>query len=381
MSDHKFLIKQIVNADYEKELEQIGYDSSYRSKAKEKLMFKNLKIYNLSLPQANILKQLALSLGADCATNRDVITGKAETSDVILSGSFSQLNKISQKLKLQPFSMSQLADAIKNQLEKKTERTKIVGILNITNNSFSDGGQYNTYGKACEKFTQLVDEGSDIIDIGAESTKPGAKPISSQEQLDKILPILKYAQEKGYNVPISIDTRSSIVAQECLNNGAKIINDVSGLKYDPRIAKVVAEKNATLVIQHSLGNEVNMAEYENYENVIDDVFYDLNRQINLAKYYGVNSIIIDPGIGFDKNLEDNFKIINRIEEFYSLGYPVMLGISRKSLLNMPNSSNEEKDIYTLALNTLAIEHKVDYLRVHNVKIHKNLLNLYHQEHI
>lgn len=379
MSDNKFLIKQIVNADYEKELELIGYDSSYRGKAKEKLMFKNLKIYNLSLPQANILKQIALSFGADCATNKDVITGQAETSDVILSGSFSQLNKISQKLKLQPFSMSILADAIKKQLTEKNERTKIVGILNITSNSFSDGGQYNTYEKACEKLTQLIDEGADIIDIGAESTKPGAKPVSSQEQLEKLLPILKYAQKKGYNVPISIDTRSSIVAQECLENGAKIINDVSGLKYDPRIAKVVAEKNATLIIQHSLGNEVNMKDYENYESVIDDVFYDLNRQINLAKYYGVNSIIVDPGIGFDKNLEDNFKIINRIEEFYSLGYPVMLGISRKSLLNMTNSSNEEKDIYTLALNALAIEHNVDYIRVHNVKIHKNLLNLYHKE--
>ena len=138
----------------------------------------------------------------------------------------------------------------------------------------------------------------------------------------------------------------------------------------------MAEHNATLVIQHSLGNEVNMVENVEYENIMDDVFYDINRQITLAKHYGVESIIIDPGIGFDKNLEENFVIINRIEEFFSLGYPVMTGISRKSLLNLKDSSNEEKDIYTLALNTLAIEHNVDYIRVHNVKMHKKLFETY-----
>lgn len=370
-----FLIKSINTDDYEKELELIGFDSSYKHKAVEKLIFKNLKIYSLTVPQANILKQVALSVGADCATHKEVITGKQEISDAILSGSFSQLRKIAQKLRFQPFGLKILADKIEEQLNRKQIQTKIVGILNITDNSFSDGGEFNSFEKAVKHFDELVQEGADIIDIGAESTKPNTKGVSSEEQIKKIVPVLEYVKDK-YNIPISIDTRSSLVAQECLRKGASIINDVSGLKYDPRIAKVVAEHNATLVIQHSLGNEVNMVENVEYENIMDDVFYDINRQITLAKHYGVESIIIDPGIGFDKNLEENFVIINRIEEFFSLGYPVMTGISRKSLLNLKDSSNEEKDIYTLALNTLAIEHNVDYIRVHNVKMHKKLFETY-----
>ncbi|MBO6272710.1 dihydropteroate synthase [bacterium] len=370
-----FLIKSINTDDYEKELELIGFDSSYKHKAVEKLIFKNLKIYSLTVPQANILKQVALSVGADCATHKEVITGKQEISDAILSGSFSQLRKIAQKLRFQPFGLKILADKIEEQLNRKQIQTKIVGILNITDNSFSDGGEFNSFEKAVKHFDELVQDGADIIDIGAESTKPNTKGVSSEEQIKKIVPVLEYVKDK-YNIPISIDTRSSLVAQECLRKGASIINDVSGLKYDPRIAKVVAEHNATLVIQHSLGNEVNMVENVEYENIMDDVFYDINRQITLAKHYGVESIIIDPGIGFDKNLEENFVIINRIEEFFSLGYPVMTGISRKSLLNLKDSSNEEKDIYTLALNTLAIEHNVDYIRVHNVKMHKKLFETY-----
>lgn len=370
-----FLIKSINTDDYEKELELIGFDSSYKHKAVEKLIFKNLKIYSLTVPQANILKQVALSVGADCATHKEVITGKKEISDAILSGSFSQLRKIAQKLRFQPFGLKILADKIEEQLNRKQIQTKIVGILNITDNSFSDGGEFNSFEKAVKHFDELVQDGADIIDIGAESTKPNTKGVSSEEQIKKIVPVLEYVKDK-YNIPISIDTRSSLVAQECLRKGASIINDVSGLKYDPRIAKVVAEHNATLVIQHSLGNEVNMVENVEYENIMDDVFYDINRQITLAKHYGVESIIIDPGIGFDKNLEENFVIINRIEEFFSLGYPVMTGISRKSLLNLKDSSNEEKDIYTLALNTLAIEHNVDYIRVHNVKMHKKLFETY-----
>ena len=370
-----FLIKSINTDDYEKELELIGFDSSYKHKAVEKLIFKNLKIYSLTVPQANILKQVALSVGADCATHKEVITGKKEISDAILSGSFSQLRKIAQKLRFQPFGLKILADKIEEQLNRKQIQTKIVGILNITDNSFSDGGEFNSFEKAVKHFDELVQDGADIIDIGAESTKPNTKGVSSEEQIKKIVPVLEYVKDK-YNIPISIDTRSSLVAQECLRKGASIINDVSGLKYDPRIAKVVAEHNATLVIQHSLGNEVNMVENVEYENIMDDVCYDINRQITLAKHYGVESIIIDPGIGFDKNLEENFVIINRIEEFFSLGYPVMTGISRKSLLNLKDSSNEEKDIYTLALNTLAIEHNVDYIRVHNVKMHKKLFETY-----
>ena len=379
MTTQQFLIKQIKNADWEKELEIIGFDKTYRHKYADKFMFKNLKIYNLSTPQANILKQTALTVGGDCAIHREVITGKIEKSDVILSGSFAQLNKIAKKLKHQPFGLSELADKITAQLVEKRNKTKIIGILNITPNSFSDGGMYNTTERACEHFKQLIAEGADIVDIGAESTKPGAPAVSSGKQLEKIMPVLRFIKQEKYNIPISIDTRNSIVAEECLKNGASIINDVSGLKYDKDMAKIIAKYGGGLILQHSLGNEKNMEEKPNYKNLIDDIFQDLSLQVDYAKSCGIENIIIDAGIGFDKDLEDNFKIINRLEEFYSLGYPVMIGLSRKSLLGLKDADNDERDLYTLALNTLAIEHHIDFIRVHNVKIHRKLMDIYKKD--
>lgn len=376
MVDKKFVIKSINNADYIKELDSIGFDKSYQNKYKEKCRFKNLKIYDLTISQANILKQLALSVGADCATNKNVIVGNVEKSDVILSGSVSQMFKISDKLKHQPFSLSVLSSNILEQLAEKKDRTKIVGILNVTSNSFSDGGMYNTLESACEHLEQLIQDGADIVDIGAESTKPGAESVDDKEQLDKIIPILEYINKNNISVPISIDTRSSKVAEECLKSGARIINDVSGLKYDDKMAEVVAKYAATLVLQHSKGREVNMSDSLEYDNLIDDVYKDLYTQVQLAKNSGIKNIIIDPGIGFDKKLEDNFKIINRIDDFYSMGLPVMVGVSRKSLLNLQNSPNEEKDIYTLAINSILIAHRLDYIRVHNVKLHRKLLDIY-----
>lgn len=373
----KFLIKPIINADLEKELEIIGFDKSYRHKAINKFRYKTLKIYGLSVAQANILKQTSLTVGADCGTNKNVITGNIETSDVILGGSFSQLEKISQKLTHQPFSLGILGEEIKSLLKEKTTQTKIMGILNITDNSFSDGGEYNSTELACEHFKQLVEDGADIIDIGAESTKPLAPSVSAEVQLEKILPILEYS--KNFNVPISIDTRSALVAEKCLEFGADIINDVSGLKYDKDMASVIAKhKNATLILQHSLGSEINMSEEHHYKNVVDDVFNDLYQQIEFAKFNGIENIILDVGIGFDKSRDENFEILRRIEEFYALDYPMMTGISRKSTLGLQNAPNEEKDIFTVALNTLAVNQKVDYLRVHNVKIHKQMLKIMHE---
>jgi dihydropteroate synthase len=373
-----FIIKEIKNTDLNKELKLIGYDGSYIHKALDKFRYKTIKIYNLTIAQANILKQLALSVGADCGTNKNVITGQIELSDAILGGSFSQLFKISDKLSHQPFSLKILGENIKTQLNEKNTKTKIMGILNITNNSFSDGGEFYSLEKSIKHFEKLINDGADIIDIGAESTKPNAEPIPSNEQIKRILPVLEYYQSQNHTIPISIDTRNSDVAEICLKNGATIINDVSGLKYDKEMGKIISKNNAKLILQHSLGNKINMAKIHNYKNIVEDVFKDLYEQTEYAKFLGINDIIIDVGIGFDKTEKENFEILKRIEEFYSLGYPVMTGISRKSLLNLKEKSNEEKDIYTMAFNTLLVEHKVDYIRVHNVKMHKKMIEIFNK---
>lgn len=378
---HDFVLREIKKTNIENELKKIGFDKSYTHKAKEKFEYKNIKIYSLKPAMANIIKQTSLSVGCDCATHREVITGKIENSDCILGGSVSQIKKVAEKLKFQPFGLKKLGE----ELEKlcpplaggpksviSRRGTQLVGILNLTPNSFSDGGMYNDFERAKEHLLELINDGADIVDIGAESTKPYSKAVPAKEQLEKLIPIIDFAKGK---IPLSIDTRSSEVAEECLNAGADIINDVSGFDYDEKMADIIAKYNVPVIIQHSKGTPENMQNSPVYADLMEEIFLNLRKKVDFARSKGIENIIIDPGIGFGKSREDNFEIIHRVEEFESLGCPIMLGISRKSLLNMQNADNFDKDIYTTAINALAIERNVDYIRVHNVKMHKKLIDL------
>ena len=378
---HDFILREIKKTNIENELKKIGFDKSYTHKAKEKFEYKNIKIYSLKPAMANIIKQTSLSVGCDCATHREVITGKIENSDCILGGSVSQIKKVAEKLKFQPFGLKKLGE----ELEKlcpplaggpksviSRRGTQLVGILNLTPNSFSDGGMYNDFERAKEHLLELINDGADIVDIGAESTKPYSKAVPAKEQLEKLIPIIDFAKGK---IPLSIDTRSSEVAEKCLNAGANIINDVSGFDYDEKMADIIAKYNVPVIIQHSKGTPENMQNSPVYADLMEEIFLNLRKKVDFARSKGIENIIIDPGIGFGKSREDNFEIIRRVEEFESLGCPIMLGISRKSLLNMQNADNFDKDIYTTAINALAIERNVDYIRVHNVKMHKKLIDL------
>lgn len=378
---HDFVLREIKKTNIENEIKKIGFDKSYTHKAKEKFEYKNIKIYSLKPAMANIIKQTSLSVGCDCATHREVITGKIENSDCILGGSVSQIKKVAEKLKFQPFDLKKLGE----ELEKlcpplaggpksviSRRGTQLVGILNLTPNSFSDGGMYNDFERAKEHLLELINDGADIVDIGAESTKPYSKAVPAKEQLEKLIPIIDFAKGK---IPLSIDTRSSEVAEECLNAGANIINDVSGFDYDEKMADIIAKYNVPVIIQHSKGTPENMQNSPVYADLMEEIFLNLRKKVDFARSKGIENIIIDPGIGFGKSREDNFEIIRRVEEFESLGCPIMLGISRKSLLNMQNADNFDKDIYTTAINALAIERNVDYIRVHNVKMHKKLIDL------
>lgn len=374
----KFIVKKIDFYKIEEELKNIGFDISYLMNAKNKYQYLNLKIFGLTLPQANILKQTALTVGADCAVHRDVLTANIEKTDCILGGSISQILKISDKLKNQPFSMKVLADVIEERIKTEEKITpKLVGILNLTKNSFSDGGQFYDFSSAVEHLHQLIDEGADIIDIGAESTKAFSEPVSANDQLEKIEPILNYIQKSNINVPISIDTRSSEVALRTIDLGASIINDVSGFDFDKNLVNVVSSTGKKVIIQHSQGTPENMQIKPKYENLVDEIYLSLQNKVEFAQQKGIlkDNIIIDVGIGYGKTKEQNFELIRRIDEFKSIGCEIMLGISRKSLLDMKDETNEVKDIYTTALSSLAIERNVDYLRVHNVKMHKALIEL------
>lgn len=376
---HDFLLKEISNTDIEKELEIIGFDKSYRHKAKDKFEYKNFKIFNLSVAQANILKQTALSVGADCATHREVITGKIEKSSCILGGSIAQLTKISQKLQAQPFGLKTLGNLLSEKCSpQQTKKTKIMGILNITPDSFSDGGEHFKLEDSIKHLNKLIEEGADIIDIGAESTKPYSKEVTANEQLNRLIPILEYIKANNIKTPISIDTRNSQVAQECINYGISIINDVSGLEHDANMVDLLAKHpEVKIIIQHSKGTPENMQNSPEYENLMDEIYISLKNKVEFAISKGIKfeNIIIDPGIGFGKTKTHNLEIIKRWQELKTLGCPILLGLSRKSLLELPDATNEEKDLYTLALNSILINQNIDIIRVHNVKTHKTFQNI------
>ena len=371
---NEFLLKEIINADYKKELDLICFDKAYQNKFQDKMRYKNIKIFDLTIAQANILKQTALIFGADCAVAKDTITGNIEKTDAILCGSYSQIRKIAQKLSSQPFKLNKLAQEIIEFLELEKHKTKLVGILNITPDSFSDGGMYLDINDAKKHLISLIEEGADIIDIGAESTKPYSTPTDADIQIERIAPILQFVQKENLTIPISIDTRDSIVAEFALNNYAAIINDVSVFYFYNIMPNIIAKYNATIVLQHSKGAPLDMQNNPTYKNVVEEIFLNLKNKINYAQSFGIEKIIIDPGIGFGKTKENNLEILNRIEEFVSLQYPLMVGLSRKSFLG-DLDNNLEKDALSLALSYPLITKGIDYLRVHNVKLHKNILNL------
>ena len=253
----------------------------------------------------------------------------------------------------------------------------VMGILNINNDSFWEGSRAASVDSALRIALKMVEDGADIIDIGAESTKPYSKAVPEDIQLGRILPVLEFVKSNNIKTPLSIDTRSAVVAEECIKNGAAVINDVSGLTYDDKMAYIVAKYGVKVVIQHSKGTPDVMQNNPVYENLMDEIYRDLKQKTDYAISCGIqkDNIIIDPGIGFGKTREDNFEIIKRIQELYGIGCPVLLGVSRKSLLNMQDEDNFTKDIFTVALNTLALEKKVDIIRVHNVRLHRQLLDM------
>ena len=371
-----FLLRESVGDNLVPELAKIGFDESYRAKAANKYRYKNFKIYPLNPAQANILKQTALSVGADCATHRNVITGTIEESAVILGGSVSELRLISQKLKLQPFSLSKVADKIEEVLNAdRNRKTKIVGVLNVTPDSFSDGGLYTDSDKACRHLVQMIEDGADMIDIGAESTRPQAEDVSVAIQIERLKPVLSFLEKENLKTKVSVDTRSSEVANFVLNMGVHFINDVSGFDYDAKMPEVIGRYGAGVMLQHSKGTPKEMQDNPTYDDVIGEIYDSLRDKTELAKSFGIEDIIVDPGIGFGKKREDNFEILDKIEEFYGLNYPVMAGVSRKSFLGVKADNNSLKDSLTLAVSYPLVKSGVDYLRVHNVKLHAELIKL------
>lgn len=242
------------------------------------------------------------------------------------------------------------------------KRTYIMGILNMTPDSFSDGGKYNTLEKGIERALQMIAEGADIIDVGGESTRPGHTPVDEEEEMRRVIPVIEKLS-KISNVIISVDTMKSNVALRALEAGAHIVNDVWGLQRDPKMAEVVAKYNAGVIMMHNS----NVAEYE---DVVKDIIKFLQKSIEIGGKAGIDKsqMVVDPGIGFGKTLDHNLEVMNRLEELKVLELPVLLGTSRKSMIGkVLNLDVEDRLEGTAATVAVGIVKGVDIVRVHDVK--------------
>lgn len=246
----------------------------------------------------------------------------------------------------------------------------IMGILNITPDSFYDGNKYYEKGSAIARAYQIRDEGADIIDIGGLSTRPGSEGISIPEEIDRVCPVIE-AIKSDIGIPISIDTYNSSVAEAAIASGASIINDISGFTFDSLMPDVALKHEVTVVLMHIKGTPGNMQNDPRYENLLEEIFQYLRNAVDTALSKGIarEKIIIDPGIGFGKTLEDNYQIVNNIQYFKKMGFPVLIGLSRKSLIAKLYSIEEDRLPATVALNSISILNGADIIRVHDVKAH------------
>ncbi len=369
----QFLSKTVLKKFIKKEISSVGFDESYINSAIKKHLFLSIKIFDVTPSQATIIKQAALSSGCDCAVNRGVIDCSVSFSDCILSGSLNQIEQVAKKLSNQPFSLSKLSEVLLEQLEnekKSTHKTKIMGILNLTPNSFSDGGEFIQIDKAINHAIDMIEQGADIIDIGAQSTKPKADLVSVVYEIEKVVPIVTALKTAYPNVEISVDTMTLGCAKASIEAGADIINDVSFLANE-EFAKICAQANKKLVIMHSRGNSKTMDELTSYDNLVDEIYKEIYQKAILAQSQGLEkeNIIIDLGFGFAKTINQNYELLKRIGEFKSMGYPVLAGVSRKRFLQDTINTKEPKDadLLTAIATSYLIQNEIEYVRVHNVK--------------
>jgi len=253
-----------------------------------------------------------------------------------------------------------------------------MGILNVTPDSFSDGGHYFNETAALNHAAQMINEGVDILDIGGESSRPGAKPLSAEEEKARVLPIIQQIRQAFSDVIISIDTYKANVAKAAVDAGANIVNDISGFCMDSDMAKTVAVLDVPVIIMHMNGTPQTMQENPNYSNIVDEIKSYFHHQINLGKSAGIadDNFILDPGIGFGKSVDHNFKLIQQLEQFCELGYPVLMGPSRKSFIGTTLNVNVDERLEgTAAAVSACILNGADIVRVHDVKEMKQVVTM------
>ncbi|AEH37243.1 dihydropteroate synthase [Halopiger xanaduensis] len=340
--------------------------------------------------QATLVKEELLRVGGECALSG--LQRDDEPVDTLLMGTFAQFERLVDRLEsdadARSLGLAELAAELRGTLEISDagappnefvanqsplsrspwpwfDRTAVMGILNVTPDSFHDGGEYDAVEDAVARAEAMVEAGADVLDVGGESTRPGADPVSTEEEIDRVVPVLERVRD--FDIPISIDTRKAAVADAALEAGADIINDVSGLE-DPEMRFVAADHDAGLIVMHSINAPVVPGQEVTYDDVVEDVIDQLSERVLLAEKAGVDreNIVVDPGIGFGKSARESFEILDRLEEFRALGCPVLFGHSHKSMFEHVGSEAGDCLDATVAASALAADRGADLVRVHDV---------------
>jgi dihydropteroate synthase len=350
-----------------------------------KMFHLNIVLDGLECRVANIIKQEMLSLGGDAAVSRGAVACSVARSDVILMGTLKQIQRFTEKISAQPFGLSGISERIREMMKNVSkdsfplrtsrrnlnlgERALIMGILNVTPDSFSDGGRFDSPEKAVEEGIRMAEEGADILDIGGESTRPGSDPVSPEEEMRRVIPVIR-ALAVQTDLPLSVDTMKASVAREALAEGAEIVNDVSAMEFDGAMAKVVADAGAAVVLMHMRGIPKSMQAGDlSYRSLRGEIIAYLRSRIGRAGDEGIDptQIMVDPGIGFGKTVTDNMRLISDLSEFKVLGRPILVGVSRKAFIGrVTGGTPAERDEGTAAAVTAAILNGGQVVRVHDV---------------
>ncbi|MDX4067725.1 dihydropteroate synthase [Aliarcobacter skirrowii] len=363
--------------DINKFLENLKCDSGGIKIMSKKAKVHTLFIKNLHVGAANILKQDALSIGADLAVPRGVVIAKEKYVDALLIGTTKHFETLARKELAQPFGLKELAKVLKDFVKEQKYPTKIMGVLNANEDSFFKNSRFDN-SQASFKIEKMIEDGANIIDIGAVSSRPGSLPVSADEELNRIKDIVQTIYKNRYfeKVDFSIDSFEPKVIEYVLDHGFKIVNDITGLEND-EVCKLTAKYSAQAVIMHMQNNQTNMQEDPFYEDVIVEIDDFFKQRVEKAKSFGVEDIVLDVGIGFGKTLKHNLLLLKNLEHFKHFGYELLIGASRKSMINMITPTEVSDRLPgTLAIHLESLRNGASIIRCHDVKEHYQAIKVF-----
>ncbi|MDX4026042.1 dihydropteroate synthase [Aliarcobacter skirrowii] len=363
--------------DINKFLENLKCDSGGINIMSKKAKVHTLFIKNLHVGAANILKQDALSIGADLAVPRGVVIAKEKYVDALLIGTTKHFETLARKELAQPFGLKELAKVLKDFVKEQKYSTKIMGVLNANEDSFFKNSRFDN-SQASFKIEKMIEDGANIIDIGAVSSRPGSLPVSADEELNRIKDIVQTIYKNRYfeKVDFSIDSFEPKVIEYVLDHGFKIVNDITGLEND-EVCKLTAKYSAQVVIMHMQNNQTNMQENPFYEDVIVEIDDFFKQRVEKAKSFGVEDIVLDVGIGFGKTLKHNLLLLKNLEHFKHFGYELLIGASRKSMINMITPTEVINRLPgTLAIHLESLRNGASIIRCHDVKEHFQAIKVF-----